>query len=103
MPRAPKKKKNAAVREPIQVYLTRPDRALLDSVAKKTGLSRAEVLRRGLRRIGAEVLEEDNPVLSFLDAMTKEEWPADMPDDVAERHDSYLAQAYTNVHRPNDA
>ena len=101
MPRPPKKKKNAVVREPVQVYLTQTDRAMLDNVAKKSGLSRAEVLRRGLRRFGAEVLEEDNPVLTFLDEMTKAEWPRDMPDDVAERHDHYLALSYRGADEPD--
>ena len=41
------------VREPVQVYLAGPDRLLLDRVAEKSGLSRAEVLRRGVRRMAA--------------------------------------------------
>jgi hypothetical protein len=91
MPRKPKPP--AAVREPIQVYLTRHERALLDRVAAKAQLSRAEVLRNGLRRYGAEVLAEAHPVLEFLDTMA-DGWPASTPDDIAARHDEYLADAY---------
>ena len=36
------------VREPIQVYLTTAERERLDRVAKRLGVSRSEVLRRGL-------------------------------------------------------
>ena len=98
MPGRPKKP--GTVREPVQVYLTRQDRALLDQVAKATGLSRAEVLRRGLRSIGASVLAEANPVLKLLDEMAKGDWPPEMPQDVAERHDHYLAEAYSDTHEP---
>ena len=98
MPNRPKKP--AAVREPVQVYLTRADRALLDQVAQATGLSRAEVLRRGLRRMGAAVLAETNPVLTLLDEMARADWPAAMPHDIAERHDQYLAEAHTDRHEP---
>lgn len=86
-------KRPSTVREPIQVYLTPHERALLDRVAAKAGLSRAEVLRNGLRRYGAEVLAESHPVLQFLERMA-EGWPATMPTDVAARHDEYLADAY---------
>ena len=87
MPKDPRKR---SVREPIQVYLARPDRELLDRLAEQTGLSRAEILRRGLRRVGADLMVSDHPALRFLEQITGDEWPADMPDDVAERHDHYL-------------
>lgn len=41
-----------SVREPIQVYLTSYERDLLDRCAAELGVSRSEVLRRGLRQIG---------------------------------------------------
>jgi hypothetical protein len=40
-----------AVREPIQVYLTNDERADLDRVARELGVSRSEVLRRGVEAI----------------------------------------------------
>lgn len=87
MPRPPKRR---AVREPIQVYLARPDRELLDRLSEQTGLSRAEILRRGLRRVGSELLAGQHPALQFLEEVLSQEWPAELPDDVAERHDDYL-------------
>ena len=38
----------ARIREPIQVYLSTAERDRLDRVAKRLGVSRSEVLRRGL-------------------------------------------------------
>jgi hypothetical protein len=91
--------KRKGVREPIQVYLTEHDRELLDRVAKTSGLSRAEILRRGLRRVGADVLGESHPVLALLDEMAAANWPAKMPTDIAQRHDHYLADEYAETHK----
>ncbi|MFW6085307.1 MAG: CopG family transcriptional regulator [Gemmatimonadota bacterium] len=40
------------VREPIQVYLTAAEREVLDRCAAELGVSRSEILRRGLRAVG---------------------------------------------------
>lgn len=87
MPGNPRKR---SVREPIQVYLARPDRELLDRLAEQTGLSRAEILRRGLRRVGAELMASEHPAVRFLDQISGEAWPDDTPNDVGEQHDRYL-------------
>lgn len=78
------------VREPVQVYLDRADRALLERAAERTGLSRAEVLRRALRRLAGEVLAERPPGWS-LDRLVGALGDADdLPEDLAARHDDYL-------------
>jgi hypothetical protein len=41
-----------SVREPIQVYLTSDERGALDRCATEMGVSRSEVLRRGLEALG---------------------------------------------------
>ena len=46
------------VREPIQVYLSTAERERLDQVAKRLGVSRSEVLRRGLERIAERDRDE---------------------------------------------
>jgi hypothetical protein len=69
-----KKSGRPAVREPIQVYLTAEERGELDRLANVHGISRAEVLRRGIRSFGLE----------------GSDWPADL----ASGHDSYLADVY---------
>lgn len=91
---AGKGRRQKAVREPIQVYLTTAERALLDRLARETGLSRAEVLRRGLRSFAAESAGADSPLLEFLASIRGDDWPADM----AERHDEYLTETYLDRH-----
>ncbi|MDB4913729.1 MAG: hypothetical protein JWM95_1373 [Gemmatimonadetes bacterium] len=84
------KKHPGAVREPVQVYLEAPDRSMLDRAALETGLSRAEVLRRGLRRFASELLADESPALAFLDSASNAA-AADAPPDAAVRHDDFLA------------
>lgn len=48
----------ARVREPIQVYLSTAERERLDQVAKRMGVSRSEVLRRGLEEVAEREKEE---------------------------------------------
>lgn len=91
--------KTGRVSEPIQVYLTKADRDLLDRVAASTAASRAEVLRRGIRRMAADVLGEQSTALQFLRDMAQADWPSSTPSDVAERHDQYLAEAYGDRHQ----
>src|SRR5438128_1593620 len=93
MARPFKRSRPMAVREPVQVYLVASDRALLDRVAKKAGLSRAEVLRRGVRRMAVEMLVDESPMLSFIEDAAAAKWPSRVPSDAAERHDVYLTGA----------
>jgi len=86
----PKRQPSKTVREPVQVYLESPDRALLERAAVATGLSRAEVLRRGLHRFAAELLADESPALAFLESAASAT-PRSTPSDVAARHDEYLA------------
>jgi hypothetical protein len=76
------------VREPIQVYLDRVERASLDRLARELEVSRAEVLRRGLEALGRErrvtVYDALAPLVGSVDAPRA-------PDDLAERHDEHLA------------
>jgi hypothetical protein len=81
------------VREPVQVYLDRDDKALLEELARKTGLSQAELLRRGIRRLSADLLEDARPgasLTSLIGALGAD--PA-LPPDLAARHDDYLYPA----------
>jgi hypothetical protein len=78
------------VREPVQVYLDPSDRDLLEELARRTGLARAELLRRGLRQLGGRLLGDRAPGWS-LDALTGSLGDAaDLPADLAARHDEYL-------------
>jgi len=98
----PKPKRNdaaraATVREPIQVYLDRGERAILDRVAGQTGLSRAEVLRRGLRSYAAQQQGDEGPMERFMRELTATPWPPG-PSDLALNHDKYLAEIYMDTH-----
>ena len=77
-------------REPVQVYLDGPDRELLDDLARRTGLPRTEVLRRGLRRLAQTELTERKPGWSLdvlIGAMGDD---PSLPTDLSTRHEEYL-------------
>jgi hypothetical protein len=86
-------KRPGKVREPLQVYLDSDERRLLDRLARETGLSRAEILRRGLKSFAAE-RRGKSPMLEFLESMRD----AELPSDLAERHDDYLRDSYLDTH-----
>lgn len=88
------------VTEPVQVYLTGGDRKLLREVAVAAGVSGAEVLRRGLRRMAGEILSDRSPAMRLLEEMNAADWPVDMPPDAAIDHDRHLAEvAYSKPRR----
>jgi hypothetical protein len=82
-------RKSGRVREPVQVYLDLHDRAILQELVRRTSLSQAELLRRGLRRLSADLLAERRPGAS-LDEVIGVLGGADVPSDLAARHDDYL-------------
>ena len=81
------------VREPVQVYLDRHDRDLLEQLVESTGLPRTELIRRGLRALAAEKLVLQPPGRSMESLIGAFGDAPDVPADLSERHDSYLAQA----------
>jgi hypothetical protein len=80
----------ARVREPVQVYLDERDRALLEALAKRASLSRADVIRLGLRRLSAELLKESRPGASVEALIGALDVAKKVPRDLAARHDEYL-------------
>ncbi|MGH7525535.1 MAG: ribbon-helix-helix domain-containing protein [Gemmatimonadales bacterium] len=86
MPRRPSQK----LREPVQVYLDRSDRALLEALSRRTGLPRAELLRRGIRRLADAELADRAPGWSFDRLVGALGSDAAIPPDLAARHDDYL-------------
>jgi len=82
-------KKPGRVREPIQVYLDRAERSRLDRLARELGVSRAEVLRRGLDALGGGgQMGDAHPMDDLVGAFDNPEAPTDL----AEGHDQYLAE-----------
>ncbi|MGH7654236.1 MAG: CopG family transcriptional regulator [Gemmatimonadaceae bacterium] len=93
-----RRKPPSGVREPVQVYLDHSDRDLLERAAEKSGLSKAEVLRRGLRRVGADLLGDDDPMFAFMREMADARWPTGTPSDIAREHDKHLASTFLDRH-----
>lgn len=87
MNKPPKRPK--AVREPIQVYLTADERGALDRLADELGISRAEVLRRGLESYALSQAKGRSPVFDLMRELSGPDWPAS-----AEAHDELLTQIY---------
>lgn len=77
------------VREPVQVYLDPPDVSLLDELVTATGLTKAELLRRGLRSLSVEMLGNQAPGWSLDRLIGIVDDPAG-PTDVSVDHDEYL-------------
>lgn len=72
------------------MYLDAADRSLLNEAAERTGLSRAEILRRGLRRAAADLLAEHRPGAAFERLVGALGDDPGLPSDLAARHDAYL-------------
>ena len=79
----------SVVREPVQVYLAPDDRDLLARLVEETGLSKAEILRRGVRSFARE-----QRVASPMLRLAMESDPAKWPDEIAKDHDAVLAASY---------
>jgi hypothetical protein len=88
MPKTPRR--TGLVREPVQVYLAPDDSALLNRLAEETGLSKAELLRRGIKSYAREQQGAVAPMLRFLAESSAGSWPSD----VAVDHDAALADSY---------
>lgn len=77
------------VREPVQVYLDRSDVELLADLVRTTGLTKAELLRRGLRRLSGDALGGRAPGWSFDRLVGALDETTPTPD-LSARHDVYL-------------
>ena len=76
------------VREQAVVYLTERDRALLDDLARESGLSRTELFRRGLWALAAK-MRGGNRTSAFEQLIAIAD-DFDGPPDFSERSDDYL-------------
>jgi hypothetical protein len=83
------RKKTTRVREQVMVYLDPSERALLERLAERTGLTRTEIFRRGLRRLAEETLDE-KPAGWSIAQLVETAAEDSFPSDVAARADDYL-------------
>jgi hypothetical protein len=89
-----KKKPPGTVREPLQIYMAIDERRLLDRLSDETGLSRAEILRQGLKQFAMRQAGSEGPMQTLM--MTLRQKP--FPSSIAEEHDAHLAEAYSDTH-----
>ncbi|MEK7239049.1 MAG: hypothetical protein AAB224_00545 [Gemmatimonadota bacterium] len=93
MPKTPAPR-TRTIREPVQVYLAADDSALLHRLTVETGLSKAEVLRRGVRSFARDQ-GTTSPMLQFVDTGDGQGWPRA----AAVNHDALLAESYGSPRR----
>lgn len=77
-------------RTPYQVYFDNRDRALLERLSSRLGLSKADVIREALRRWAVELSGEGDALLDLIGSMDN---PA-LPSDLSTRHDEYAVSGY---------
>jgi hypothetical protein len=87
------------VREQVVVYLEPRDREMLEKIAAETGLSRTEILRRGLWMMASGSLVAEQPG-SSLTYLVETAVDADFPPDLSARPDHYLYRGGYSTHRP---
>lgn len=86
-------RKPTRVREPVQAYLDRPDFDLLEAVARRTSLSKAEVIRQAIRRFAQSLDLAERPGVGLAALTSALDAAGDVPPDLAARHDEYLYAA----------
>ena len=82
------------VREPLQIYMAGDERRLLDRLSDETGLSRAEILRQGLKQFAMQRAGNNGPMQALMHTLRQKPFPRNIADD----HDEHLANAYTDTH-----
>ncbi len=75
--------------KPIQVYLRREQLVALRALARRRGVSMAELMRRGVDYVLAETGPDEDPLWELV-GIVDDEGVVDM----AERHDHYLAMEH---------
>jgi hypothetical protein len=75
---------------PFQVYLDARDGALLERLAKRLGLSKAETVREAVRRWALDLGAPQDPLLGLIGSLDD---PA-APTDLSTRHDEYAVKGY---------
>ena len=76
----------ALAHKPVQVYLRPDQQAALRDLARDKGVSMAELMRRGVDLVLAEVEPDRDPLWNIV-GIVDDAGPKDM----AEHHDAYVA------------
>jgi Arc/MetJ-type ribon-helix-helix transcriptional regulator len=92
MQRSPERKPSR-VSEPIQVYLSAPERARLKRLARQLGASRSDVIRQGIEALEAQLADAtDHPVQRIIGLADGIEI-APSTFNVAREHDRFLTES----------
>ena len=89
-----KSPKARPVREPLQIYMGSDERRLLDQLSGEMGLSRAEILRQGLRQFAMQRAGSGGPMETLMRSLRE----TPLASDIADAHDDHLARAYSDEH-----
>jgi hypothetical protein len=86
-------KPRKAVSEPIQVYLDPAQRRRLDELADELGLTKSDVVRRGIEALDRQMTDpSEHPALRII-GLAASHSPSDAGYDVAREHDRFLADS----------
>jgi Arc/MetJ-type ribon-helix-helix transcriptional regulator len=92
--------KGKRVSEPVQVYLDREQRRRLEQLAGELGLSKSDVVRRGLEALERQMADPaEHPALRIIGIASGESARA-ADYDVAREHDRYLAESERKSWKP---
>jgi hypothetical protein len=84
-------KSTSAVREPVQVYLDRPDQERLERLTSRLGSTKSDVLRRGLQALEHQLSDPgEHPALRVAGILRRAQAEAA---DAAREHDRVLVDA----------
>jgi len=80
----------ALKKRPLQIYIEPKQERLIESLARKSGTSKAEIIRLSLDKYLSNLPIEEDPILGIIGLGKSDKR------DISEKHDIYLAQ-YTSV------
>ena len=72
-------------KKPIQIYLEPRQDNVLDVLAKKRGISKAEIIRRSLEKFFKDIPLEEDPAMGLIGLGSSKKG------DLSVHHDKYLA------------
>jgi Arc/MetJ-type ribon-helix-helix transcriptional regulator len=92
--------KGKRVSEPVQVYLDGGQRRRLEQLAGQLGLSKSDVVRRGLEALERQLADPaEHPALRII-GIAAAETTVDADYDVAREHDRYLTESERKSWKP---
>lgn len=83
--------------KPFQFYLDDRQRSALDRLSQRLGKPRAELVRMGIDRVIQDLTPPDEDPAWKLIGLAD---TPDLPADLAERHDHYLAGDFEDTNAP---